>query len=121
MKLTMKEVQSKMSASWGRRAVVIAYRTAGNKYRYAVSDHVDHWIPLDSSWVGGCQVFEPSDGSWPEPKQTTWGDAVLAASQRARAYFWTKAIAQLSGGCHVPKSLPRARTGNRRETRQTLG
>ena len=63
MKLTMKEVQSKMSAAWGRRAVVIPYRIAGNKYCYAVSDHVDHWIALDSSWVDGRQVVEPSDGS----------------------------------------------------------
>ena len=110
-----------MAASLGRRAIVVPYRICGNRYCFAVTDHGEHWIPLDSSWVDGRQVFEPSDGSWPEPKQTTWGDAVLAASQRARAYFWTKAIAQLSGGCHVPKSLPRARTGNRRETRQTLG
>ena len=102
MKLTMKEVQTRMSASWGRKAVVIPYRICGNRYRFAVTDHGEHWIPLDASWVGGCQVFEPSDGAWPEPKQTTWSDAVQAASHRAMAYFVDQ------GNSAALRRLPRA-------------
>jgi hypothetical protein len=87
MKLTAKQVEAKLRQVWGSRVVVVPYRISGNRYVYAARDDRGHWLALDASWVGGRQVFEPSEGSWPEPKQTTWDDAVLAASQLAMAYF----------------------------------
>jgi hypothetical protein len=70
MNLSTKQVEKKLGQVWGTRAIVVPYRICGNRYVYVATDHRDHWIPLDASWVGGCQVFEPSDGAWPEPKQS---------------------------------------------------
>ena len=65
MKLKMQEVQDRMAAAWNSRAVVVPYRICGNRTFYAVTDHGEHWIPLNTSWVHGHQVFEPTEGSWP--------------------------------------------------------
>jgi hypothetical protein len=65
MQLAMDEVAARMAADWNGRAVVVPYRISGNRYVYSVTDHGEHWMPLDTSWVGGHQVFEPTEGSWP--------------------------------------------------------
>jgi len=83
MKLTMDEVVAKMSAAWESRAAVVPSRISGNRYVYAVTDHGEHWVPLDTSWVHGRQVFEPAEGSWPVPNPVTdsWLQAVKEGSR----------------------------------------
>jgi hypothetical protein len=56
MKLTIEQVAARMTRAWGKRAFVISYRLAGNRYSYAVTDHSEHWLPLLTSWVGGRQL-----------------------------------------------------------------
>ena len=104
MKLTMDEVVAKMSAAWESRAVVVPSRISGNRYLYADTDHREHWMPLDTSWVRGRQVFEPSDGAWPEPKPVTysWVQAVMDSYKSAFAYFTNQ------GNGAAVKRLPRA-------------
>ncbi|MBN1660250.1 MAG: hypothetical protein JXA93_17765 [Anaerolineae bacterium] len=104
MKLTMDQVEAKMSRVWNREVFVVPYRLAGNRYTYAASDHGEHWLPLKTSWVDGRQVFEPADGDWPEPRRITWEDAVLVASQLAMNHF----LSQHNRA--VLKRLPRAAT-----------
>jgi hypothetical protein len=52
MKLTIDEVVAKMSEVWRRRAVVVPYRISGNRYIYALTDHGEHWMQLQTSWFG---------------------------------------------------------------------
>jgi hypothetical protein len=93
MRLTINQVEAKMTEAWGQQAVVVPYRLAGNRYSYVVTDHREHWLPLLKSWAGGRQVFEPVGDRWSgsiperEPIPMTWSEAVLAASQLAQAYF----------------------------------
>jgi hypothetical protein len=87
MKLTIKQAEEKLTAVWGTKTFVVPYRIAGNRYTYAATDHGQHWMPLETSWVEGHQVFEPKDRTWPEREPKTWKDAVLDAEQLAMAYF----------------------------------
>ena len=75
MKLTIKQVETRMKEAWGRNAVVVPQRISGNRYRYAVTDHDWPWLPLFASWEGGIRVFELAGTAWPEPCQShgwTW-------------------------------------------------
>ena len=67
MKLTIKQAQQRMTQVWGTRATVVPSRISGNRYVYAVTDHGEHWLPLESSWLQGRQVFELVDAEWPQP------------------------------------------------------
>jgi hypothetical protein len=71
MKLTIEQVEERMTSPWGRLAFVVPYRLAGSCTSYAVTDHSERWWPLFTSWVGGHQVFEPVSGPWPERKRDT--------------------------------------------------
>jgi hypothetical protein len=84
MKLTMDQIEAKMTAAWGRQALVVPHRICGNRYTYVVTDHHEHWLALLKSWVGGRIVFEPVGARWPEDP---WPDAVLEAVELAHAYF----------------------------------
>jgi hypothetical protein len=53
MKLTIGQVEARMTRAWGKKAFVISHRLAGNHYGYVVTDHSEHWLPLLTSWVGG--------------------------------------------------------------------
>lgn len=90
MKLTMTEVEAKLTAAWKRKVFVVPYRLAGNRYTYTATDHVDHRLPLETSWDRRGQVFQPAEGDWPEPEPLSWEDAVFAASQMAMAHFADK-------------------------------
>jgi len=104
MKRTMDEVVVKMSEAWNSRAVLVPYRISGNRYIYAVTDHGEHWVPLDTSWVHGRQVFEPAEGAWPTPNPVTdlWLQAVMDAYKLAHVYFLGQ------GDKAALKRLPRA-------------
>jgi hypothetical protein len=121
MKLTIKQVEATMTAAWGREAIVVPYRLAGNLYSYAVTDHQEHWLLLLTSWAGGHQVFEPVDGTWPElvpspePGRMTWGEAVLEAMQLAYAYFGSREDSE------ALKRLPRAQAIATRQNWRQLG
>ena len=82
MKLTLEQVVERMTAEWGRQAVVVPSRICGNRTVYAVTDHNGNWWPLETSRSGGRQVFEPVDRPWP---QDPWSAAVAEAAGRARA------------------------------------
>jgi hypothetical protein len=56
-----------MTQAWGTEAIVVPSRISGNRYVYAITDHGENWMPLESSWVQGRQVFELVDTEWPEP------------------------------------------------------
>ena len=86
MKLSRQQVEDRLTAAWGREAAVVPYRH-GNRRSYAVTYHGSHWMPLESGWVGGRQVFEPVSGDWPEVEQDSWDLAVVRAAELARAYF----------------------------------
>jgi hypothetical protein len=102
MKLKATQVEAKATEAWGKQAFVIPYRIAGNRHVHAVTDRQDHWIALQSSWIGVQQLFEPLHGPWPEPIPMTWEEAVLIASQRALAHFVEQ------GNRAAFKRLPRA-------------
>jgi hypothetical protein len=106
MKLTIEQVEARMTTAWGKKAFVISHRLAGNRYGYVVTDHSEHWLPLLTSWVGGGgrQLFEPADGYWPDFDTTAdpWSQAVMDAMQLALAYF----VGQ--GNKAAEKRLPRA-------------
>ena len=85
MKLTIEQVEARMTAAWGAQAFLVPYRIWGNRYTYAVTDHGEHWLPLKTDWIQGQQVFEPKESDWPLPDP--WAEAVNNAVQRAHAYF----------------------------------
>jgi hypothetical protein len=58
VKLSKQQVEDRLTAAWGREAVVVPWRY-GNSHSFAVTDHGDHWMPLEVSWAGGRQLFEP--------------------------------------------------------------
>ena len=60
MKLTLSQVEARLTDTWGRQAYVVPYRICGNRRSYAATDHREHWLPLWSYWIGGQQVFEPA-------------------------------------------------------------
>ena len=80
MKLTLKQAQQRMTQVWGKRAIVVPYRISGNRYVYAVTDHGEHWLPLESSWSQGRQVFAPVDAEWPDAKADLDGQLSQAPS-----------------------------------------
>jgi hypothetical protein len=104
MKLTATQVEAKATEAWGTQASVIPYRISGNRTAYAVTDHGDHWLPLNTPWNGDGQVLEPIGTTWPWEERDIWVDAVLDAVQLALAYF-TK-----EGDRAAVKRLPRAQT-----------
>jgi hypothetical protein len=85
MKLTIEQVEARMTAAWGAQAFLVPYRICGNRYVYAVTDHGEHWLPLETDWIQGQQVFMPKEGDWPLPDP--WAEAINEATQRAHAYF----------------------------------
>jgi hypothetical protein len=89
MQLTIEQVEARMTAAWEAKAFLVPYRISGNRYTYTVTDHGEHWLPLETDWIQGQQVFEPKDGDWPGPDP--WPEAVAEAVQRAYAYFTGKA------------------------------
>jgi hypothetical protein len=62
MKLTMSEVEARLTAAWGREVAVLPYRICGNRLTYLVTDHKAHWLLLLRTWEGGRVVFEPLGG-----------------------------------------------------------
>jgi hypothetical protein len=104
MKLTIEQVEARMTAAWGRPAFVVPYRLAGNLYSWVVTDHREHWMPLFSSWAGGHQMLAPVSGRWPDiaPTPALWMEAVAEAVELARAYFVSQ------GDSAALKRLPRA-------------
>ena len=67
MKLTLKQAKERMTQVWGTEAFLVPSRISGNRYVYAITDHGENWLPLDSSWSQGDQVFALVDAEWPEP------------------------------------------------------
>jgi hypothetical protein len=103
MKLRITEVEARLTAAWGKQATVVVDRIAGNRYRYAVTDHDGHWLPLETSWAGCQQVFEPVEGTWPGTQvPDSWLKAVLTAAGLARVYFVDR------GNRQALSRLPRA-------------
>ena len=117
MKLTQKQVVERMTAAWGRQAVVVPSRICGNRTVYAVTDHNGNWWPLETSWSGGRQVFEPVDRPWP---QDPWSAAVAEAAGRARAYFYEQqnwlALRRLPRGQAIALSQKWSRAGDDLDT-----
>ena len=118
MKLTLEQVESKMAQVWGNPVDVVPYRICGNRYSYAVTDHGDQWMSLDTSWEGGRQVFEPSKGSWPAP--STWQEAVAEAAELARTYFGRQnhqaALARLPDAVTLAEARRWAKLGDDQDT-----
>jgi hypothetical protein len=63
------------------------YRVSDNRCVHAATDHQDHWSPLQSSWIGGRQIFEPVGTTWPWVQRDRWPDAVLDAAQLTLVHF----------------------------------
>jgi hypothetical protein len=76
-----------MTEKWRRQAYVMPCRISGNRVVWSVSDHFRHWIPLESRWDAGRQVFELPDDPQPEVERDPWADAMQLIMQRAMAYF----------------------------------
>jgi hypothetical protein len=53
MKLTIEQVEARMTRAWGKKAIVISHRLAGDRYGYVATDHSEHWLPPLTPWVGG--------------------------------------------------------------------
>jgi hypothetical protein len=87
MKLKATKIDAQATEAWGKQAFVVPYRIAGNRRAYALTDHGDHWLPLETSWNGGGQVFEPVGTNWPWDVRDVWVNAVMEAAQLALAYF----------------------------------
>jgi hypothetical protein len=102
MKLKATEIEAKATEAWGKQAYVIAYRIAGNRTTYAVTDHGEHWLSLRTSWNGGGPVHEPMGATWPWAARDVWLDAVLDAAQSALVYFMNE------GDKAAVQRLPRA-------------
>ena len=88
MKLTIEQVEARLTAAWSKQALLVSYRLPGNRYGYIATDHEEHWLPLRTSWEGRHQVFEPVSGAWPDiPAPDPWVEAVAVAVDLARVYF----------------------------------
>jgi hypothetical protein len=87
MKLNQEQLESRLTASWGKKAHLVAYQMYGNRLTYAVTDHGDHWMPLERSWAGGRPVFQPVGMPWPSQDSGSWVEAVTKAAALARDHF----------------------------------
>lgn len=86
MKLTRKEVESRLTAAWGKQAHLVAYDLWGST-TYAATDHGEHWMPLQASYRKGRQVFKLLNMDWPSRDNGAWAEAVTKAADLARDYF----------------------------------
>ncbi|MFC2045915.1 SWIM zinc finger family protein [Chloroflexota bacterium] len=120
MKLSRQQVEERLTVAWGKEAVVVPYRIHGNRRSYAVTDHGSHWMPIETSWVGGRQVFEPVSGDWPEVEQDSWDLALVKAAELARAYFEnqgnTLALRRLPRGMVIAEAQNWTRLGDELDT-----
>ena len=87
MKQTKEQVEARHSLAWGRPSTVVAYHLYGNRLTYAARDDGNHWMPLETSWDGGRQLFEPVGMDWPSTDGKAWVDAVNRAAALARDHF----------------------------------
>jgi hypothetical protein len=90
MKLTANEIESRLTAAWGRQAYVNRYRLAGNRDAWVAEDHNGHHLDLSIRWCrDGKARFEPAEGDWPETPDP-WAEALAEAAEQARSYFHSR-------------------------------
>jgi hypothetical protein len=87
MKLTANEVESTLTAAWGRQAYVNRYRLAGNRDAWVAEDHNGRHLDLSIRWCEDGQArFEPVRGDWPESPDP-WAEVLAEAAEKARSFF----------------------------------